>query len=76
MCEEKKFRIVVVGLPDRKNLVAEIFYKGEQWVEISHETGELIVQFYSPNNSDFWEFPLNEALEVLETAKKKLLAVG
>ena len=70
------FRIEVADIPTRENLVAEIFYKGEQWVEISQEHGELIIQFYSPEEDDYWEFPFNEAMEALEKAKKKLLAVG
>ena len=70
------FRITVASVPDRENLVAEISYKDEQWVEISQEHGDLIVQFYSPYKGDYWEFSFNEAVEALEKAKNKLLAVG
>ena len=70
------FRITVASLPDRENLVAEISYKGEQWVEISQETGEFLIQFYSPDDDDYWEFSFNEAMEVLEKAKEKLLSIG
>ncbi|HEY5260227.1 MAG TPA: hypothetical protein VIJ46_06220 [Rhabdochlamydiaceae bacterium] len=68
-----KFRITVASLPDREHLVAEIFYEGVQWVEISQETGELVVQFYPHPRQKYWEFPLKEAAEVLERAKIKLL---
>ena len=71
------FYITVASLPDRENLVAEICYKGYQWVEISQEIGdELIVQFYSHPKQKYWEFPLNEALIALEKAKGKLLSMG
>ena len=72
----EKFRITIASLPDRENLVAEILYKGVQWVEISQETEELTIQFYSHPRQRYWEFLLDEALEVLEKAKKRLLGLG
>jgi hypothetical protein len=69
----EKFRITVASLPDRERLVSEIIYNGVQWAEISQETGNLVVQFYSHPQKKYWEFSLDEAIEVLEKAKKKLL---
>ena len=69
----EKFRITIASLPDRKQLVSEILYEGIQWAEISQEAAELTIQFYSHPNKEYWEFPLQEALEALEQAKKKLL---
>ena len=43
------------------------------WVEISQEEEELVVQFYPHPNEKCWEFSLDEALEALVLAKKKLL---
>lgn len=36
------FEIEIASIPTRKNLVAEIFFKDEQWVEISQEKGSLL----------------------------------
>ncbi|MEX0961945.1 MAG: hypothetical protein WDZ28_03715 [Simkaniaceae bacterium] len=69
----EKFRITVASLPDRERLVSEIIYDGVQWAEISQETGNLIVQFYAHPRQRHWEFNLDEAIAVLEKAKKKLL---
>lgn len=69
----EKFRITVASLPDRERLVSEIIYDGVQWAEVSQETGDLIVQFYAHPQQRYWEFSLNEAIEVLEKAKRKLL---
>jgi hypothetical protein len=69
----EKFRITLASLPDREHLVAEILYEGLQWAEISQESGELSIQFYSHPRQKCWEFPFDEALEVLEQAKKKLI---
>ena len=72
----EKFCITIASLPNRENLVAEIFYENVQWVEISQETEELIIQFYSHPRQEYWEFPLDEALEALEKAKKRFLGMG
>ena len=69
----KNFRIVIASLPNRENCVCEIYYNHVQWVEISQETEEVIIQFYSYPDQDYWEFPLDVALEVLEKAKKRYL---
>ncbi len=42
-----KFRITIASLPDRERLVDDVFYEGVQWVEISQESDEVVVQFYS-----------------------------
>lgn len=69
----EKFRITVASLPDREHLVSEIIYDGVQWAEISQETGELKIQFYPHPRKKNWEFSLNEAIDVLEKAKAKLV---
>ena len=71
-----KFRIAIASLPDRENLIAEIFYDRVQWIEISQETDGLTVQFYSHPRQKYWEFPFDEALEALEQSKNKFLGLG
>jgi hypothetical protein len=66
----EKFRINIASLPDRERLVAEIIYEGIQWVEISYENEDPIIQFYPHPTKGFWEFKLDDALEALEKAKK------
>lgn len=69
-----KFRITIARLLDRERLVAEILYEGVQWAEISQEAVDgLIIQFYSHPRKKYWEFPLDEVLEVIEETKKRLL---
>jgi hypothetical protein len=71
-----KFEILIATLPQRENPVAEVYYNNMYWVQISQEKEELVVQFYPHPNEKYWEFSLDEALEVLEQAKKKLLGLG
>lgn len=74
----EKFEILIASLPDREELVAEIYYVHDQWVEISQEPGveQPIIQFYPPSDKKYWEFPLEDALEALQLAKKKFLDMG
>lgn len=67
------FRIIIASLPYRKNCVCEIYYNQEQWVEISQEGAEVIIQFFAPMSKEYWEFPLETALEVLQKAKQRFL---
>lgn len=67
------FRIVVASLPDRENCVCEIYYNHIEWAEISKETNEILIQFYPNPNEEYWEFPMEVILEVLQKAKEKYL---
>ena len=71
-----KFEITVSSSPDRENLVADIIYEDVQFAEISQETGELRIQFYSHPKKRYWEFPVDEILKVIEKAKQRLIEVG
>lgn len=70
------FRITIASLPDRENLVAEISYNNIQFAEISHETSELIIQFYPHPKEKYWEFSTDAILAIIEKAKKRLIEVG
>lgn len=72
----ERFRINIASLPDRENLVAEIVYDEVQWAEISQESEEMMIQFYPHPRQEFWEFPINEALLILQKPKKALLDMG
>lgn len=71
----EKFCITIASLPDRERLVAEILYEGVQWAEISQETDEVVVQFYTHPRKKYWEFTYDEAIQILEKAKNKLLEI-
>lgn len=65
----KKIDIVITSFPDKEEVVAEIYYDKDQWVEISQENEELIIRFYPPANGSYWEFLCENALNVLQEAK-------
>ena len=68
-----KFEILIVTLPNRERPVAEMYYNNMYWVQISQEIDDLLIQFYAHPNKKCWEFQIDEALEVIEKAKKKLI---
>ncbi len=67
------FRIVIASLPDREKCVCEIYYKKNQWAEISQEDKEIFIQFYAHPTESYWEFPIDIALDVLQKAKSTFL---
>jgi hypothetical protein len=71
-----EFEIGIASVPHREELVAEIFYRNEQWVEISSENGIPMIVFCKKKNGGNWEFELDKALEALEYARKCFLDMG
>jgi hypothetical protein len=71
----ENFEIEIASIPTQENLVAEIFYGVDQWVQIYFQKDELFIQFYPPSNSQYWEFPYDLSIQILEKAKKRLLEV-
>jgi hypothetical protein len=67
-----EFSITIASLPDRKYLVAEIYYSGAMWVEISHERDTFEIQFYTPQGYDHLELNFDAAIYVLFEAKSRL----
>jgi hypothetical protein len=67
-----EFRICISSPPDREKLVAEIFFKDEQWAELSQETEKLILELYPNKDKRPWAFEFEEAMEALKSAAAKL----
>jgi hypothetical protein len=70
-----KITVKIASVPDRDNLVAELWYENEQWGEISQETENLQLEMYprsSEENDNVWSFDLNEIMESLKEAQKRM----
>lgn len=65
-----KFKIEISSVPDRGNLVAEIWYNEILIAEINQETEKLEIEFYL---NEKITFELAEFLESLEIAKRKIM---
>ncbi|MBI3134270.1 MAG: hypothetical protein HYZ14_06290 [Bacteroidetes bacterium] len=66
------FKIEITSVPDRENLVAEIWYAEILIAEINQETEKMEIEFYLNHKV---KFELNDFLETLETARKKLKGI-
>ncbi len=66
----KKFEILITDVPDRENLVAEVWYGETLIAEINQETKKLEIEFYL---NEKIAFDLNEFLIALENAKGLLI---
>ena len=65
-----KFYIELSSVPDRENLVAEIWYENKMVAEVNKETEKFVIEFCLDEKKSFM---LDEFLEVLENAKRRIL---
>lgn len=66
------FEYIIVGALDREKLTCEIRYKNEVLAEINQETDELRVEIFE-STTRYWEIPLEDFQDALETGRKFLL---
>jgi hypothetical protein len=64
-----KFKIEIASVPDRENLVAEIWHNEILVAEISQENENMEIEFYQSGKI---KFGLDDFLDILESAKKEL----
>ena len=65
-----KFNVELSSVPDRENLVAEIWYENKMVAEVNKETEKFVIEFCLDEKISFM---LDEFLEVLENAKRRIL---
>lgn len=67
-----KYQVLITSVPDRDNLVAEIWDGENLLAEISKETDLSKIEIYSNDRSMLLQF--DDFLEALNQAKDKLLS--
>lgn len=67
----KTFRIEITSVPDREELVAEIWNENQMIAEINQDSENLILEIYSNQNSTL-KIDYDAFLKVLIEAKDKL----
>ena len=65
-----KFNIELSSVPDRENLVAEIWYEKKMVAEVNKEIEKFVIEFYLDEKISFM---LDEFFEVLENATRRIL---
>lgn len=63
------FEIIIASVPDRENVVAEIWHEQKMLAEVSNENGIVEVELYP---GDVTRMPLHAFLDVLTDAQKML----
>lgn len=66
------FNIELSSVPDRENLVAEIWYGEKMIAEVNKESGEFVIEFYLDEKKSF---VLDEFFEALENAKRRIVEI-
>ena len=69
------WKIQLASLPEKVDLVAEIWYADELWAEISYEGDVPCLEIYPRHGGEIWHFELGQALEMLVKAKQRLLDI-
>jgi hypothetical protein len=64
--------ITIASLPDRENLVAELWFGDVQWGEINQEGGCLTLEIYPHHSGKPWAFKLDDVIKQIEQAKSRL----
>jgi len=70
---KKRFSFRIASDTSKEKVFVEVFYGDDQLAEISQEGSEPKLILLRPSSSKYWEFPLGEAIEAFQEAKKSLL---
>jgi len=68
--------VVLVSLPDREALVAEIYLGHTQVAEINQEGDEPVLELYPNPEGGDWVLPLGAFLAAVQDATQRLLGDG
>ncbi len=67
------WKTIIGDMPDKENLVADVYHKNFHIFQIFKEDDTpYIVRFGNNPQNNYWEFPYDEAMEVLQEAKEHL----
>ena len=65
--------ITIASVPDKEELVAELWLGLFQWAELSRRNEDFTLAFYPLHNVGLVEIPYEEVTEKLKQAKFRLL---
>lgn len=67
-----KIEIILASLPDRENMVAELWVEKSQLAEIQIEGSDLRVELYARRDGASWSIEYPVLLDALEKAARRL----
>jgi hypothetical protein len=66
------FKVEVASVPDREDVVAEVWFFDDLFAELRRENGVVRIQIYGLAKGGAWDFDDRELQTALEQARKKL----
>jgi len=66
------FQIEITSVPDREELVAEIWVNHEQLAELRRDAGQIRVQLYARSDGRPWDVSYSSLLGALSKAQNRL----
>jgi len=67
------FKVELVSVPGRDDLVAEVWLGQSLLAELRHEGGQVRVQLYPASSGQAWDVPYEALRAALVQARSKLL---
>jgi len=74
--EKHKLTLEVTSVPDRDDVVVELWLGPEMMAELRHEHEDLRVQFYPSRDGRPWDLSYAELLSALQRARSELKGSG
>lgn len=71
MTSPPTFKVEIASVPDRDDLVAEVWYGDDLVAELRHEASSVHIQIYSSPTGK-WDMRLADFVRVLEKARDRL----
>jgi len=65
--------VTIASVPDRENVVAELWYQDQLWGELSYENNEFQLEIYPSSKGEAWNFNYEKILQSIINAKEKLV---
>ena len=72
MTKNSGFEIILASVPDRDDLVAEIWRGDAQFAEVRLDVEQFLVEVYKNPNDLKWTFDHSELVGALNAAKSRL----
>ena len=75
---KKYFKIRFCSDLDYEGMVVDIVYKNNTLLTLYLDKGvdNIEIKLYAPQKNEFWDFPYNEFIDVLEKAKNELIRIN
>ena len=70
---QSEIRVQVASVPDRTELVAELWHGDAMWGELRGQASALILELYPNPSGGSWSFALEHVMDALGRAQQQLL---